>query len=86
VEDVALTVIACYRPHSGKEKQLAELVREHQPVLRAEGLVSDDAVILLQSGDGTVLEIFSQLPRQLADLAEAGQPFAHFRRVSVEEL
>ena len=112
MEAVALTVIACYRPHEGKSAELGALVREHLPVLRAEGLVTDDAAVHLRAADGTVLEIFSWKSeehsrsaegnaavqrvwgamaacadfRRLADLAEAARPFAHFHRVTPEQL
>lgn len=112
MEAVALTVIACYRPHEGKDAQLAELVRSHLPTLRNEGLISDDEPVHLLAADGTVLEIFSWKSeqhsrsaegndavqavwgaiaacadfRQLEQLEEAGRPFAHFQRVTPEEL
>lgn len=52
-------VQACYRP-KGEEHvaALEALVREHVPVLRAEGLVTDRAPIVVRSTDGTIIEIF----------------------------
>ena len=55
----ALTVIACYRPRQGRDADLRALIRAHVPTLRAEGLLQDDAEILLQAADGSYLEIFT---------------------------
>ena len=50
--------VACYKPKPGQEKALLDLVRNHLPPLRAEGLVTDRASIVLRAGDGTLIEIF----------------------------
>jgi hypothetical protein len=51
-------VIACYRPKTGKVKQLVALMRNHVSRLRVEGLVTDRVPILMQSSDDTVIEVF----------------------------
>lgn len=52
-------VLACYRPHPGKEFALLERLRRHVPLLRAEGLATDRPVTLLRSHrDGAIIEIF----------------------------
>jgi len=73
MSDVALTVIACYRPHAGRESELHALVREHLPTLRAEGLVQDDAEVHLRAADGTLLEIFTWKSEEHARAAEANE-------------
>jgi len=50
--------VACYRPRSGCEQALLELVRDHLPPLRGEGLVTDRASIVMRAADGTIIEIF----------------------------
>ena len=50
--------VACYKPKPGCEEALLELVRNHLPPLRAEGLVTDRASIVMQTADGTIVEIF----------------------------
>ena len=50
--------VACYRPKPGCEEELLELVRNHLPPLRAEGLVTDRPSIVMRTADGTVIEIF----------------------------
>ena len=50
--------VACYKPRTGCEESLLELVRNHLPPLRAEGLVTDRQPIVMRTADGTVVEIF----------------------------
>ncbi|MHC4217052.1 MAG: antibiotic biosynthesis monooxygenase [Planctomycetota bacterium] len=51
-------VIAVYRPREGKAAQLLEVVREHLPILRAEGLVTDRPSVAMRAKDGTIVEVF----------------------------
>ena len=51
-------VIACYKPRPGCEQALLELVRNHMPVLRGEGLVTERVPIVARAQDGTIVEIF----------------------------
>ena len=50
--------IACYRPKPGKAAHLRELMKSHSSRLRAEGLVTDRASIMMEAEDGTVVEVF----------------------------
>ncbi len=52
-------VIVAYRPHSGAEQPLLELIREHILVLRQEGLATDFTPLVLRAADGTLLEMFT---------------------------
>jgi hypothetical protein len=54
----AAIVIAAYKPKPGKEADLLQLTREHVPLLRAEGLVTDRPVTACQAKDGTIVEVF----------------------------
>jgi quinol monooxygenase YgiN len=51
-------VIAAYRPRAGEEARLLDLVREHVPILRAEGLATDRPAYAMQAADGTIVEVF----------------------------
>ncbi len=52
-------VAAVYRAKPGKEDELAALLEKHVPVLRAQGLATDRAPIVMRSPkDGTFIEIF----------------------------
>jgi len=50
--------IACYKPKPGCDQALRELVRNHLPPLRAEGLVTERAPVVMRTADGTIIEIF----------------------------
>ena len=50
--------IACYRPKPGKQQALEALVRTHVPRLRAEGLTTDRAAVIMRANDGTIVEVF----------------------------
>ncbi len=51
-------VIVAYRPHPGAEAQLLELVKDHAPILRREGLATDFTPVVMRAADGTLVEIF----------------------------
>jgi hypothetical protein len=50
--------VACYKPNAGCEGALLQLVRNHLPPLRAEGLVTNRAPIVMRASDGTIIEVF----------------------------
>jgi len=50
-------VIVAYRPNSGKESELLELVRSRVPTLRKEELLTDRAPIIMWARDGTIIEV-----------------------------
>ena len=50
--------VACFKPRPGQEKALLELVRKHLTPLRAEGLVTERAPIVMRCADGTIVEVF----------------------------
>src|SRR5271168_596729 len=50
--------VACYKPKPGCEAALADLVRNHLPPLRGQGLVTDRASIVMRAADGTIIEVF----------------------------
>ena len=51
-------VIVAYKPKDGKSEELEKLVKEHYPVLKKEGLVTDRKPIIAKSSDGSIIEIF----------------------------
>src|SRR5258708_7588702 len=56
--------IACYKPRPGCEEALLELVRNHLPPLRAEGLVTERPSIVMRAADGTVIEVFEWVSQE----------------------
>jgi hypothetical protein len=56
--------VACYKPRPGCEAALLELVRNHLPPLRAEGLVTERAPIVMRAADGTIVEVFEWVSKE----------------------
>ena len=56
--------IACYRPRPGSEEALLELVRNHLPPLRALGLVTERAPVVMRTADGTIVEVFEWVSQE----------------------
>jgi len=51
-------VIAAYRPKPGNEAEVLACVRDHLPILRGEGLVTERAPYAMRAKNGTIIEIF----------------------------
>jgi hypothetical protein len=51
-------VIAAFKPKPDRHLQLREVVAKHWGILRAEGLVTDRRRMVMQAGDGTLIEVF----------------------------
>jgi quinol monooxygenase YgiN len=62
-------VIVVYRPRAGKEAQLLDVLREHVPILRAEGLATDRAPLVLRAKDGSMIEVFEWASAEAVDRA-----------------
>jgi hypothetical protein len=56
--------VACYKPRTGCEESLLELVRNHLPPLRAAGLVTDRLSIVMRTADGTIVEVFEWVSQE----------------------
>ena len=65
----AICAVVAYRPKSGKERELLELVRMRVPTLRKEGLVTDRVPTIMRSRDGTILEVSEWKSRDAIDAA-----------------
>lgn len=55
---MGVLVIVAYRPFPGKERRLLELTKQHLPVLRREGLVTERPSCAMRAKDGTIVEVF----------------------------
>ena len=64
-------VIALFRPRPGGDGDLLACMRDHLPVLRAEGLATDRPSTILRASDGTLLEIFEWASQEAIDAAHA---------------
>jgi hypothetical protein len=67
----ARVVIVAYRPRAGQAEALAEAVRRHGPLLRAEGLVTERPFTVMQAGDGTLVEVFEWASAAAIEAAHA---------------
>jgi len=56
--------VACYKPRPGCEEALLELVRNHLPPLRAQGLVTERTPIVMRTADGTIVEVFEWVSQE----------------------
>lgn len=65
--EVGHIVIVCYHPKPGKETALLDLVRNHVPILRAQGLATDRAPVVMRSQDGTIVEVFEWKSKKATD-------------------
>src|SRR5436305_5000418 len=52
-----IVVIVAYRPKTGRERELLELVRSRVPTLRKDGLVTDRVPVIMRAKDGTIIEV-----------------------------
>jgi quinol monooxygenase YgiN len=56
--------VACYKPRPGCEQALLDLVRNHLPPLRAQGLVTAREPIVMRAADGTIVEVFEWVSKE----------------------
>jgi len=68
--------VACYKPRAGCEEALLELVRNHLPPLRSEGLVTERPSIVMRTADGTIVEVFEWVSQE-AIAGRSPQPNGH---------
>ena len=76
-------VVVAYQPHKGKEAELISLVKEHIPVLKKEGLVTDRKPVVMQATDNTIIEVFEWKSKEAINAAHYNpQVQAHWSRFS----
>ena len=79
-----VTVIALFRPRAGKEDDLMACMRDHLPVLRAQGLATERPGTILRARDGTLVEIFEWVSQSAIDAAhrnaEVGKLWARYEQ------
>jgi hypothetical protein len=54
-------VIVAYKPKPGKAAALKQLTKTHVPRLKLEGLVTGREPIIMETTDGTIIEVFEWL-------------------------
>ncbi len=58
---MGVIVIVAYKPKAGKAEALKELAKTHVPRLKQEGLVTGREPIIMETPDGTIVEVFEWL-------------------------
>ncbi|MFZ1323159.1 MAG: hypothetical protein WAT71_16490 [Ignavibacteria bacterium] len=66
---MGILVIACFKPKEGKENELLVVIKDHMPVLRKEGLITDRECIVMRSENGSILEVFEWKSQEEIDKA-----------------
>ncbi|MBK8983820.1 MAG: hypothetical protein IPM38_16250 [Ignavibacteria bacterium] len=66
---MGIIVIACFKPKEGKEEELLEVIKDHMPVLKKEGLITERDSVVMRSGNGSILEVFEWKSQKAIDLA-----------------
>ena len=64
-------VIVGYKPLPGKDAELKELMKTHWQLLDRENLVSKRKSIIMEAGDGTLIEIFGWKSKEVMESAHA---------------
>jgi hypothetical protein len=81
---MGVMVMALFRPKPGKEADLLGCMRDHLPVLRAQGLATDRPTTILRARDGTLVEIFEWQSQAAIDAAhtnpEVGKLWARYEQ------
>lgn len=71
MRDMGRIVISCYRPKSGHQEALRELMRRHVATLRSIGLVTNRVPITMEAKDGTFVEVFEWVPAEAIEAAHS---------------
>jgi len=66
---VGVMVMALFRPKPGKDGDLMACMRDHLPILRAQGLATNRPTTILRAKDGTLVEIFEWASQAAIDTA-----------------
>ena len=69
-------VIVAYKPKPGKAEALKEFTKAHVSRLRVEGLVTDREPVIVESADGTIVEVFEWLSAEAIEQAHSN-PAVH---------
>ncbi len=66
---MGIIVITCFKPKEGKDSELLEVIRDHIPVLKKEGLITERVCHVMRSSDGCILEVFEWKSEEAIDNA-----------------
>ncbi|HRI86468.1 MAG TPA: hypothetical protein PK536_13580 [Ignavibacteria bacterium] len=66
---MGIIVIACFKPKEGKDNELLEVIKDHMPVLKKEGLITERDSVVMRSTNGCILEVFEWKSKEAIDHA-----------------
>lgn len=55
---MGIFAIAVYRPINDREEELLNVLKDHLPTLRGQGLVTDRPAHIMRAADGAIVEVF----------------------------
>lgn len=64
-------VIVVYRARDGQEARALDLIREHVPALRAEGLATERQPVVMRAADGAFVEVFEWVSAEAIEKAHS---------------
>jgi quinol monooxygenase YgiN len=64
-------VIAVFKPKPSKEEDLKTLMREHVPTLQSLGLATERPAYIMQSANGTIVEVFEWVSAEAIEKAHS---------------
>jgi hypothetical protein len=67
---MGIFVIGAYRPIEDREDDLLSIVKDHIPILRSQGLVTDRPAHVMRAADGTIVEVFEWKSEKAIDEAQ----------------
>lgn len=60
---------AMYKPMAGKSEYLKAILKDHIPTLQKLELITANTAYMLESGDGTIIEVFEWTGDEAKDIA-----------------
>jgi hypothetical protein len=61
--------LAMYKPTEGNAEKLKEILKDHIPTLRKYELIADGTAYMVQSADGTIIEVFEWINNEAKNTA-----------------
>jgi hypothetical protein len=69
--------IVLYRPRKGKDEELVNMIRDHFPFLRKEGLITERKTLAMKTKDGSVMVVFEWASSESIEKAAAHEGVQH---------
>ena len=70
---MGIFVIVAYKPKPDKEDKLLEAVRDHMPVLKSQGFITERPAYVMRAMDGTIVEVFEWKSNEAVEQAHKNE-------------